>query len=218
MQEFERVIDEYTLAAFLAGTLPEARQQEVIEYLAANPDAREVLQMAAEALEAARSGDVEEPMKDASASQRQVRSRPARRKRHRSWVQGAGRYVAATLFVFVVGIVLRLSFGPPTDALRSPLSRSGTEMQVDVSTPGPAIQWPNVANAYRYRIVIWDPQEARVAGEYETTAHIIEPDDSVSSRMRDELVAGREYALRIDAIDAQNRLVRSSETVDFRLE
>jgi hypothetical protein len=50
-------VDEYTLAAYIANTLSRQRRAEVTAYLAANADARELLRMAYEALEAAKNHD-----------------------------------------------------------------------------------------------------------------------------------------------------------------
>ncbi|MEX0600762.1 MAG: hypothetical protein WD021_08310 [Rhodothermales bacterium] len=227
MQESDRVIDEYTLAAFLAGTLGDDEREEVVEYLAGNSDAREVVRMAADALQAARSSGADDPAaRDRTSAEKKFAGRrPARRTIARSerrsrpgWMEGAKRYVAATLFVFVVGMILRLSFGPPTDALRSTTSRSGAELTVDVSLPGPSIEWPEVENAYKYRLVVWDIDEARVAGTYETMEEHVAASDSIMQTMREDLSPGRAYSLRVDAIDPQNRLIRSSSTVDFVLD
>ena len=213
MQDFDQVIDEYTLAAFIAGTLTKKRRQEVIDYLAGNADAREVLHMAYQALGAAQAGD-----QDESASLlRPSRSadRPAARRLSR--IRDIGRYVAATAIVFAVGIVLRMAFGPPTDALRSPLPRNVQGVDVTV-TAGPEFDWSAVPNAYQYRVVIWDPMEARVVGQYETADSEIESGDPIIRDLQPKLRKGDQYTLRIDAIDAQNRLIRSSETVEFVVE
>lgn len=219
MQESDRVIDEYTLAAFLASTLSEARRQEVIAYLADNPDAREVLRMAVDALDAARNGNpVESSSIPFRAPTLDRRSKKPTRRPPRRWLHGPGRYAAAAVFVFVVGVALRLTFGPPTDALRSPLQRSGSQLRIEVSVPGPTIEWSTVENAYRYRLVVWDQQQARVAGQYETSDTEIGVTHAVVQELRGALQPGSTYVLRIDAIDAQNRLVQSSETVEFVFE
>lgn len=219
MQESDRVIDEYTLAAFLAGTLTEKRRQEVIKYLAVNRDAREVLHMAAEALEAARTGDPVDPSPSVLRTPTmRRRSKEPERRLPRTWIRGPGRYAAATVFVFVVGMVLRLAFAPPSDVLRSPLDRSGPQIRIEVSVPGPTLAWSAVENAYRYRLVVWDQQQARVAGQYETSDNELGRTHAVVHELREDLQRGSTYTLRIDAIDAQNRLVQSSETVDFVFE
>ena len=214
MQDFEQVIDEYTLAAFIAGTLTKKRRQEVIDYLAGNADAREVLHMAYQALGAAQAGDEDGESASLLRPSRKADRTAARRL---SRIRDVGRYVAATAIVFAVGIVLRLAFGPPTDALRSPLPRDAQGVEVTVAA-GPEFDWSAVPNAYQYRIVIWDPLEARVVGQYETADSEIERGDPIISDLQPKLRKGDQYTLRIDAIDAQNRLIRSSETVEFTVE
>lgn len=212
MHELDQVIDEYTLAAFIAGTLTKQRRQEVIEYLAGNADAREVLQMAYAALSAAQNSENDaEPVSLLRPARRSDRTAVAKLFRLRE----ASRYIAATAIVFAIGIVLRLAFGPPTDALRSPLTRDGQGLEVSVTGPGPEFDWPSVPNAYQYRIVVWDPLEARVVGQYSTSESEIDSTDPIVRDLQPKLRKGDSYTLRIDAIDAQNRLIRSSETVEF---
>ncbi|MEX0747534.1 MAG: hypothetical protein WD275_05985, partial [Rhodothermales bacterium] len=176
MHELDQVIDEYTLAAFIAGTLTKQRRQEVIEYLAGNADAREVLQMAYAALSAAQNSENDaEPVSLLRPARRSDRTAVAKLFRLRE----ASRYIAATAIVFAIGIVLRLAFGPPTDALRSPLTRDGQGLEVSVTGPGPEFDWPSVPNAYQYRIVVWDPLEARVVGQYSTSESEIDSTDPI---------------------------------------
>lgn len=210
------LIDEHMLASFIAGTLSKERRDTVVEYLASNSDAREVLQMAYQALEAARTGEPEIAARSTYSKLRPgVRKRSADRPAARNRIlRGASRYVAATVIVFVVGVVLRLAFGPPTDALRSPLPRGAESLEVQVDE-GPEFSWTEVSNAYHYRIVVWDPQEARVVGQYETTDFEVDSTHPIFADLESKLRPGDSYTLRVDAVDAQNRLVRSSETVQF---
>lgn len=218
MPDSDQVIDEHTLAAFIAGTLPKNRRDEVITYLAGNSDAREVLQMAYDALETAQDSTLYAEGPSSPAKQRT--GTPPRRGDRASgtsdFLRGAGRYVAATMIVFAIGIVLRLAFGPPTDALRSPLSRESEILRVQVdAAAGPSFTWSAVENAYLYRIVVWDPSAARVVGQYETRDSDLGAGNPIVDDLATKLGSGDPYTLRIDAIDAQNRLIRSSETVEF---
>lgn len=212
------MIDEHTLAAFIAGTLPKHRRDEVVTYLAGNSDARELLQMAYEALEAAQDAEVEGTRRSPLSRRRGdiPSSKRDRTAAPRRFVQGAGRYVAATVIVFAIGIVLRLAFGPPTDALRSPLPSEAGALRVQVDlADAPALSWSAVENAYQYRIVVWDPTEAQVVGQYQTREADLGAEHPVVTDLREKLRSGDPYTLRIDAIDAQNRLIRSSETLSF---
>lgn len=202
MQGSDRTVDEHALAAFLAGTLPNERRRDMIEYLAADPEARDVLQMAAEALEAAR-GTHQEPW--AGKPFGAARTRPAPRIR---------RYLAAILVAFGVVAGLHLAFEPTTSTLRSPLERGGLTVRVDAG-PTPSISWPAVEDAYRYRLVVWDPEAARVVGEYETTDRVLDGSHPVLQKLESDLQPERSYVLRVDAVDAQNRLVTSSAAVDL---
>lgn len=215
-------IDEYTLAAFMAGTLSRERREEVASYLAQNSDARELLQMAYEALNAARSAEPvpeeQAPVVRAAAPPRPPRPREAERAatppRALRRLGGLRRYMAAAAVVFTVGISLRLAFGPPTDALRSqPAETMAMTVQVDASDL--EFVWSNVPDAYEYRLVIWDLQEARVVARHETTGNALAEDDPFVASLRPQLAAGKPYTIRIDAIDAQNRLILSSDALEF---
>lgn len=219
MDRTNQLMDEYTLAAFIAGTLPPKQREEVIRYLTENADARELLQMAHDALEASRQTDEMEELPRVTGDR--PLQRPPRRADRRSVpaarrMQGLSRYVVATVVVFTIGLGLRVAFGPPTDALRSPIPPEAPQLSVRVSPADLEFQWSRIPDAYHYRLVFWDPQEARVVAQHETPTHRIEGDDAFASDLRERLVAGQTYTLRIDAVDAQNRLIQSSETVQFR--
>jgi hypothetical protein len=219
MDRTNQLMDEYTLAAFIAGTLPPDQRHEVIKYLTENPDARELLRMAHEALEASRQTDEF----DEVAHTKVDRSlhRPPRRQDRRPIaaarrMQGLSRYVVATVVVFAIGLGLRLAFGPPTDALRSPIPADAPQLSVRVNASDLSFQWNRIPDTYHYRLVFWDPQEARVVAQHETLVNRLEGRDEFVNDLRERLVAGQMYSLRIDAVDAQNRLIQSSETVQFR--
>ena len=232
MDRTNQAIDEYTLAAFLGGTLSDQRRAEVIAYLAQNADARELLQMTYEAMQAARpdGASAAPPLSHAAgaapasvpqaasapeavavtpAASREAARRPARR------FTGLRRYAAATVVIFAVGLSLRLILGPPTDALRSPVPAQAGELGVQVSASDLTLRWHAVPEAYRYRITVWDPQEARVVARTETTAPVTDRADAFTIELREKLSPGRAYTLRIDAVDVQNRVLQSSPAVAF---
>lgn len=216
MRDLERAIDEYTLAAFLAGMLSEGRRREVIDHLAASPEAREVLQMASEALEAAHRGECSEPP-SSSRNRMPPGPRPTapRHPARRLRLRGSSLYVAALLIVVVIGLGLKLTSSTPALPLRSPPVRSGPELRVQVSAPGSSIAWSAVDDAYRYRLVVWDHRDAEVVGRYETPDHRLSADHPVVGDLERDLERGKSYTLRVDAIDAENRLLRSSDAIEF---
>lgn len=213
-------MDEYTLAAFMAGTLPPKKREEVALYLANNADARELLQMAYEALEASQTHDEEfelpqvpeEPVVPARVREDRAPTQLGRRRMH-----GVARFMAAALVVFVVGIGLRLSLGPPTDALRSRQADDVLTLSVSTEDNGPLVHWNEVPDAYQYRIVVWDPQAAEVVGRYETMSTELDAADEFIRSVRARAEAGRSYTVRVDAFDVQNRLIQTSETISVDL-
>lgn len=218
MDQTNQLIDEYTLAAFIAGTLSKQRRDEVIAYLAENAEARELLHMAYQAMETARQTDeiagparvADRPAHLPAREADRTPARPALRRLH-----GLSRYVVATVVVFTIGLGLRLAFGPPTDALRSPLPAQSSELTVQVSPSDLVFTWNHIPDAYQYRVVIWDPQEARVVARHETATTRLDEESAFVRELRAQLADDHTYTIRIDAVDAQNRLIQSSESIEF---
>lgn len=220
MSSSKHPIDEYTLAAFLSGTLPEERRGEVMAYLAENADARELLCMAHEALEAAQQPVTEPfvtpqptlPVPAAPRAPRRSAPRsPALRRKQ------VGRLVTGVLMVAVLAIGLRvgLSLNAP-DTLRGDPA-TGDPLTVRVSTPALQFQWNAIDEAYYYRLVVWDVEAAEMVTEHETKSTRLGRNDAFVLSLRHELKAGRLYSARIDAIDVQNRRIQSSDLVEFSL-
>lgn len=222
MDRSDLPLDEYTLAAFLSGSLsPEARAA-VVRQLAADADTRELLAFAAAAYAAASEAEemVEEapspetPSRKAAPPRRILRPaaggdrRPARAPR-RTLTRVAGAFV----LVFALGFGLRLALGPAPDALRNqPPAEPVLVVDIDDDLD---IRWQPVEGAQRYRIVVFDPQAVEVVARLETTATRLAPGTELSSSLRAALVGGRPYTLRIDALDDQNRIVERSDAQTF---
>ena len=212
-------VDEYTLAAFVAGTLSKDRREEVVAYLADNADTRELLHMACEALQAARIADDtidishtgEKPPRWLSRRSDRSARQPASR------LRSISMYLAAAVVVIAAGISLRLVFGPPTDALRSPRPIEAIELNVRTSVDDLRFQWSQVPEAYLYKIVIWDLVEARVVTQFETDGTSLDKDNAFIRALRPQLEHDHSYSIRVDAYDAQNRRIRSSNRIDFSL-
>ncbi len=202
-------VDEYTMAAFMAGTLSDEEHEAVIAYLSENAEARELLCMAHEALEAA---TIPEPQPIAPPLPAQ-HSRPAQKPgASKRWMQLTG----AAVLVFALGFGLRLTLAPPTSLTRDDVTPSKTTLTVDVS-PALDFQWTAIPDAYKYKVVIWDARGARVVAEHETNATRLSDSDPFVQTLSPILDASQHYTLRIDAIDARNRLIESSELVSFRV-
>lgn len=221
MEKANQTMDEYTLAAFMAGTLPRSRRAEVAEYLSNNADARELLQMAYEALESSHAQEDDDalhalPFEERPASRNPIPRADRRPALSRRRASSIGRFVAAAVMVFAVGAGLRLSLGPPADALRSRSSAEALELSIRASEYGPVFLWSPLENAYQYRVVVWDPEEAVVMGRLETKANRVDAKDDFIRNLRDLAEQGRQYTVRVDALDARNRLLDSSVTLSTR--
>ena len=220
MNKENQAMDEYTLAAFMAGTLPPARREEVALYLSNNADARELLQMAYEALEAAQAQDTDFDLPEVQIPPSAARVRHDRKPTPlgRRMQSGVLRFAAAAVVVFVVGMGLRVSLGPPTDALRSRQADDALALSVATDgVDGPVVHWNQVPDAYQYRVVFWDPQAADVVGRFETSATRLDHGDAFIQSIRAQANDGRSYTVRVDAYDVQNRLIQTSETVSVTL-
>ena len=210
-------MDEYTLASYMAGTLPAERREEVALYLSQNADARELLQMAHEALEASRySGEpLELPALEVEAPPvppKRIDRHPMRVGRR---IHVVSRFAAMAVVVFTIGAGLRLSFGPSTDALRS--SSVENALEITLGEPGTesSIEWSALPGAYQYRVVVWDPEMAQVVGRFETPSTRLADSEDFMQSIHPHLQKGHQYTLKIDAVDPQNRIMRSSETISF---
>ena len=228
MQRNQNPIDEYTLAAFLSGTLPEEQRRDVMAYLAENADARELLCMAQVALEAAHQPAVEKPLTAPVAAPEQpapsrVPVRRAPRPALRPAVPRARRqlrlrrFATAAVMVVVLGIGLRVGL-----SLNDIDTQRGTDenaaLEVEVTTPALQLRWTEIPDAYYYRLVIWDVEAAELVAQHETKSTRLGRNDAFLLSLRGELKLHRTYQVRIDAMDVQNRLIQDSELVNFVLE
>ena len=226
MNRTQHPIDEYTLAAFLSGTLSEEQRHEVVAYLAENADARELLCMAQEALEAAQQPAVVQPFTTPTVAPKQPAPphrmprpapRPAIRPARVARLHRLRRFAMAAVMVTVLGIGLRvgLSFNN-IDTQRG--ADENTPLEVQVSTPALQLQWTEIPDAYYYRLVIWDVEAAELVAQHETKSTRLGRNDAFLLSLRDKLKLHRTYQVRIDAVDVQNRLIQDSELVSFILD
>lgn len=199
-------VDDHLLAGFLAGTLTSEQRHHVVEYLARNADAREVLRLASSALDtvmpAADAPGAPAARPERAPVQRAVRRAPA-----------LGRYAVLTALVLTTGALLRVTLGPPADQLRStPAQVETTVLRLRV-LDGARFRWNAVAGATRYEVVVWDPAEATVVARAD--ARGLEPDAAFAAALGGRLRAGHAYSARVDAFDDENRLLLSSDLLAF---
>ncbi|MFQ5569320.1 MAG: hypothetical protein ACE5G0_06570, partial [Rhodothermales bacterium] len=207
-------IDEYTLAAFLAGTLPEARRREVAAYLAENADARELLCMAQEALEASQQPVVEPFSLPTAATPLSGKAterspRPAVR-RHL-----VRQFATPALMVVVLIIGLRIGLGLNTDQLRGDETQ---ELTVRVSTPALQFRWTDIDDAYYYRLTIWDMDEATTVAQHETRSSRVGRNDAFVLSLLPQLESRGTYGIQIEAVDVQNRSIQRSKITEFTVQ
>ena len=205
-------LDEYTLAAFLNGTLSEEQHRDVLVYLADSGEAREVVCMAQDAMEAARE-PVTEPFALPAASPK-LAPRPARDPSRPAlalvhWQRYA---VAATVLVLMV-MGLYAALPGTTDTLRGGDDTNTLAVQLDAVTL--EMSWTALPDAYSYRMVVWDVEAAEsIARQEVRTTHLGET-DAIVQDLRTHLERGRAYEIRIDALDAENRVIRQADLLPF---
>lgn len=221
MNSADSSFDEYTLAAFMAGSLSDDRRQEVITYLAENAEARELLAMAYQALDASTDETplpfevpaipqaTPQPVKPAPARAPRVQDRgprvQERTARRFSWKQ-MSRYAGVFVVVFALGLSLRLVLGPPAQEDDPLTVRDGTaEMSLNPTVEQDLIfRWNAVQGADRYTVTVFD-NESEIIATYETKSNRINSSDSFLQELKPKLTADETYTLRIDAWTLENR-------------
>jgi hypothetical protein len=201
-------MDDYTLAAFMAGTLPDEARAEVVRFLASNADGRELLRMSDEAMEAAEGiAPIWRPLAGPARGASRWHSLE-------HFVRSPARYALAACFLVAVGLSLHLGVPESTERLRA--DGDGPSVVVRVETRGPLqLRWSTVQDAVRYRIVVWDATEASLVGEIESVTPRLDAGHASIREIEGRLVSGRTYSVRVDAIDGTNRVVVSSPLEAF---
>src|SRR5690606_21874372 len=136
---------------------------------------------------------------------------------HRRFVLPKFTRIAVTaVFLIAAGLGIRLALQPGDMSLRGDDSEF-IELSLPRSSSDLSFNWEDTPDAYRYFLVIWDAEAARIVAEYETKTSEIDPDGDFAGELAEKLDPGRSYAVRVDAIDARNRLLESSRTESFVL-
>lgn len=220
MDHHQQPMDEYTLAAFLAGTLPEDRRREVVAFLSENADARELLCMAHEALEAAQQPVVEPFTMPPAAPPppSHPAPRPAVPPAHahapqRRWRTPGFAAAALGLLVTVLGLSLYVALND-ADQMRS--STDETErLNVHISTQPLQFRWNEVPDAYQYHLVIWDVEAVEIVKQHNTKLTRLAPEDPFIQSLPALLTEGRTYSVSVNAVNRENRTLTYSERVVF---
>ncbi len=205
----------------MAGTLPVERRREVASQLARDDHARELLHMAYEAMDATKPFAAPAPKETAPpAAPRRADRRAVR------WASGLrrlSRYAAAAMVVLAVGLSLRLAFGPlnTSPGLTTPLVRGNDAESIAITLPATvsdlAFSWTETPGADHYHLVLWDTEQALPIGRHNAVTNRIDADEPFVTTLRSLLEPGHVYALRIDALDAENRRIGSSGMIEFTL-
>lgn len=208
-------LDEYTLAAFLAGTLSEEKHRDVLQYLVANDEARELVCMAQDAMEAAREPVTEPFTLPEVTSKPTAAPRPARSPAQPtlSLVRWKPFAVAAMVLVVLTIGLQQTSLFDRTDTLRGTEEASALTVHVNAQTL--AMSWTALPDAYSYRVVVWDVEAAESVARHELRTTELDETDPFVQQLHDQLEAGREYEVRIDVRDDENRVIQRADLFAF---
>jgi hypothetical protein len=203
--------DEYILAAYLSGDVPDRLRQEIASYLNCNPGARELLGMATDALDAAETGD--------GASYYPVGPEIAGRQRapDSEWsdtVPSSTIFKTATaicLAVVVLAIALLVHLYGTTGTTKTnsvPVTDTTWVPLLEVSSLG--IVWSQHSDAILYRVYIANSSDQREVLSIETESF------SIPASQIAHLPAGK-YQVWIEANDSSGRIVSVSSRSDVLL-
>lgn len=207
-------LDEYTLAAFLSGTLPEEKHREVLRHLTDNEEARELVCMAQDAMEAARE-PVTEPFALPEVSSKPTAApQPARAPARPALSLFRWKpYAVAAMILVMLTIGLQVGLFDNTDTLRGGEEASALIIQVDDQTL--AMSWNALPDAYSYRVVVWDVAAAESVARHELRATQLNATDPFVQELHKQLESGHEYEVRVDAQDDENRVIQRADLFAF---
>ncbi len=183
-------VDDQLLSAFIAGAVTPEQRAHVLRHIARDADAREIVGMARQAM-----GTVDAEARLALAP---------RRARRAPWLV---RVTLGAVLVLASGAGLRIALQAPasaTDTLRADTA----ETALTVRTEGDGFRWTVVPGAARYEIVVWDAATAAVTAR--TVSQTTETGQAFADVLRSARASETPQQVRVDAFDAENRLLASS--------
>ena len=193
--------DEYILAAFLSGDLPDRLRREIITYLTGSDQARDILAMARDALDSLESGDGAPvtPSREARVAAARELHEALNAQVHDRTVWKVTALFASAVLVLAL-IVMFLVAGLP----RTQVEGRAPEWTPHVEGADLQLTWSPLEAAASYQILRFDP-DTQQAAVIETVTL-----PRVDLGSLGEPLSGRLWVL---AFDDQGQLLRQSEPV-----
>ncbi|MFT5141401.1 MAG: hypothetical protein ACI80V_000523 [Rhodothermales bacterium] len=210
MRLTSRGIDEYTLAAYLAGKLEPSRRREVADFLARNEDARDLLFAANQLLESEGDGQAL-PRPSLTSVKIPARRRPlltaSRRLSVLLWMTIT--LVCVTAFTTTVFVAFR--FGVDSGISQGAMAQVDPSRMVAVNGPFEALTWSGDPAASSYHFVIFDDETDRVVGSVESDVPHLDFEALAAF-----LPPSASRRIWIDAYDTQGQLVQRTRSTIVR--
>lgn len=217
MPEPQEHIDEYLLAAFLAGDLPQRLREEISAYLVTNDRARDLLAMAGDALYAADSGDGarSRPGRKLRPARLDVSDMLAARQRQLPRLFSKSEeslwktiiVVASTVLLLTIAVAWHIS----TD-LRAPNgSIVNPEWVPNLADNRFLLEWEEVTRATAYRVILHDNALSMPHAVGLTSEPVF--DATQSEEWPAAQASGGPHVLWIEALDADGNLIQRSVSI-----
>lgn len=215
-------IDEYILAAYLSGKLPERLRKEIVVYLAENAGARELLGMAGDALEVLESGDgapirgVSTLPKDQDSSVEheppaiEAPAPPVKRFENNRTIWRIVSLIAAAVLVMAITLVLHLiSEMEQADTAALPVATE--QWQPEIGLDNLTVSWQPVEDARTYHLIVFDPVNDQAITQTETTGTSVER--ILAGLNVGSLDQGVRFMMWIEAFDDEGQFLQASSRV-----
>ncbi|NNE70692.1 MAG: hypothetical protein HKN29_10070 [Rhodothermales bacterium] len=204
-----RGIDEYTLAAYLAGRLSPSRRKDVADFLRSDEDAREILSAANQLLESEGDGQSSSrpPLTSVSLPPRR---RPLLTQSARLGVILWTTVILVCLTAFLTTVVVAYRAGVDRGLTEVVGGSAETSRMITMSGPLGTLDWHDVGGASSYRLVIWDDETASVVGRVDSDVPSL--DMTGIAGFLDE----SPHRIWFDAFDEEGRLLERSRSVLLR--